>query len=99
MDTIHKIIWGLIGINMIGLFVFIAAYFILNSGKNVDSMESGWTFILAALGLLVILLAALPLRYSHSTFGLIFSGFFAAMPLAIAAGIFINNRLCTLRFF
>ena len=93
MDTIHKIIWGLIGINIIGLFVFIAAYFILNSGKNVDSMESGWTFILAALGLLVILLAALPLRYSHSTFGLIFSGFFAAMPLAIAAGIFINNRL------
>jgi len=88
-----KLIWALIGINTTGLLIFIAAYFVLNSGKNVDTMERGWTIILAGAGLLVILLAAVPLRFSQSTFSQIFSGFFAALPLVITAGILINKKL------
>jgi hypothetical protein len=88
-----KFIWTIIGINAIALFIFIAAYFVLNSGKNVDAMERGWTTILAGTGLLVILLAAVPLRFSQSTFSLVFSGFFAALPLVIAAGILIDKKL------
>ncbi|MEO7046116.1 MAG: hypothetical protein ABI091_12475, partial [Ferruginibacter sp.] len=63
-----KVIWGLIGLNTLALIVFIAAYFVINSGKNVSYEEKGWTIILSGIGLLVILLAALPLRYSQSTF-------------------------------
>ncbi|MEP6728795.1 MAG: hypothetical protein ABJC98_23425 [Bacteroidota bacterium] len=84
-----KIIWILTGINTIALIVFIAAYFILNAGRNVDYQEKGWTFILSGIGLLVILLAAVPLRYSQSAGTLIFSGFFAVLPLVV----FISNKL------
>lgn len=92
-----KFIWTLIGINSIALLVFIAAYFVLNSGKNVDTMERGWTMILAGAGLLVILLAAVPLRFSQSTFSQIFSGFFAALPVLIASGIWINNKISSFK--
>lgn len=92
-----KIIWALIGLNILGLLIFISAYFVLNSGKNVSSMEQGWTAILAGVGLVVILLAALPLRISQSTFAQIFSGIFAALPSVIALGIFISNRLPSLK--
>ena len=71
-----KVLWGLIGLNTLALLVFIAAYFILNSGKQVDYQEKGWTFILAAAGLLIILLAALPLKFGSSTGAIIFAGFF-----------------------
>jgi hypothetical protein len=77
-----KIIWLLIGINTIGWLYFIGAYFVMNSGKNVDRMESSWTMFLAILGLVIILLAAVPLRLS----------LFAALPLTIVLGIFISKR-------
>jgi len=94
---IIKIIWAFIGINILALLVFIGAYFVLNSGKNVDSMEKGWTFILSALGLLVILLAVLPLRFSHSGFAVVFGGFFAVLPSVIALCIFLSNKLPSLK--
>lgn len=88
-----KIIWGLVGLNSIALIIFIGAYFVLNNGKQVDYQEKGWTIILAGLGLVIILLAALPIRYSQSTATMIFSGFFAILPLAIFAGVFINKKM------
>ena len=88
-----KIIWVLVGLNSLALTIFIGAYFVLNNGKQVDYQEKGWTFILAAAGLVVILLAAIPIRYSQSTGTLIFSCFFAMLPLAIFIGIFINRKL------
>lgn len=92
MFIMIKIIWWLIGLNTIGLLIFIGAYFVLSNGRHVDYQEKGWTFILAVLGLVVILLAAIPLRYSQSTGALIFASFFAALPLAIFAGLFINKK-------
>lgn len=92
-----KIIWLLIGINTLALLVFIASYFVLTGGRHVDTMEKGWTIILAGLGLLVILLAAVPLRFGHSTFAVIFSGFFAALPLLIASGNFLYKKLPSLK--
>ena len=88
-----KIIWTLIGINTIALLILIVAYFVLNTGKNVSYEEKGWTTILAGVGLLVILLAAVPLRFSHSAGTIIFSGLFAALPLVITLGIFLSNKL------
>ncbi|MEJ7586780.1 MAG: hypothetical protein WKI04_04385 [Ferruginibacter sp.] len=88
-----KIIWTLIGINTFALLIFIAAYFVINHGNNVSYEEKGWTIILAGIGLLVILLAAIPLRFSHSAFTYVFSTFFAALPLMIAAGVLINRKL------
>jgi hypothetical protein len=91
-----KIIWGLIGLNIAGLIFFVAAYFVINSGKNVSYEEKGWTIILSGIGLLVILLAAVPLRYSQSTFTLVLCGLFAALPLLITAGIIINRKLSSI---
>ncbi len=88
-----KIIWVLIGINTVALLGFIGVYFIMNNGKNVDSLEKGWTMIVAGLGLLVILLAAVPLRFSQSGFAVAFAGFFAALPLVIALGVVLFNIL------
>ena len=79
-----KIIWGLIGVNTLILIIFIGAYFVLTHGKNVSYEEKGWTVILSSVGLILILLAAIPLRFSQSTGTLIFSGIMAALPLAIA---------------
>lgn len=92
-----KIIWFLIAINSIALIIFIGAYFVLNDGRQVDYQEKGWTFILTALCLLVILLAAIPLRYSISTGALIFSGLFAILPLAVVIGIFISKKVNALK--
>lgn len=92
-----KIIWALIGINTLALLVFIGAYFVLTSGSNVDSIEKGWTLIFAGLGLLVILLAAVPLRISQSGFAVAFAGFFAALPSVIALGIVLHNKLPSLK--
>ena len=88
-----KFIWILIGINTIALLVFIGAYFVLTQGKRVDTMERGWTIILAGLGLIVILLAAVPLRVSQSSFSVFVAGFFAALPLVIALGVLLSKKL------
>ncbi|MEO6915069.1 MAG: hypothetical protein ABI151_04945 [Chitinophagaceae bacterium] len=88
-----KIIWGLVILNSIGLLIFISAYFVLNNGKNVDYQEKGWTLILACVGFIIILLAAIPLRFSQSTGTLIFSGIFAALPLAIVIVIYVGNQI------
>jgi hypothetical protein len=90
---IIKIIWSLVVLNTLALMVFIAAFFIYSQGRNVDSMEKGWTFILVCAAVIVILLAAIPLRYSHSAFSVVFAGFFAALPSVIALGIFISNNI------
>ena len=87
-----KIIWLLIGVNAFALLIFIGAYFVLNHGRNVDYQEKGWTTILALVGLMVIFLAAIPLRLNQSTGTLIFSGLFAALPLVIALGIYLPRK-------
>ncbi len=87
-----KVIWLLIAINTIAWLYFIGAYFVMNSGKTVDRMESSWTMALAGFGLLIILLAAVPLRLSQSTASLVFSGLFAALPLTVFLGIFISKK-------
>ncbi len=88
-----KILWALIGLNTLALLFFIAAYFVINSGKQVDSQEKGWTFILSVAGLLVILLAALPLKFGSSTGAVIFAGFFAMLPLVTTICIVVSNHL------
>lgn len=92
-----KVIYCLVGLNTLALMIFIGAYFVINEGKNVSYEEKGWTLILSAIGLIIILLAAIPLRFSHSTFSQIFSGIFAALPLVIAAGVLINNKLSSIQ--
>ena len=92
-----KIIWALTGVNTFAWLVFIGSYFVLTSGRNVDSMEKGWTIIIAGLGLLVILLAVVPLRFSRSGFAVAFAGFFAALPSMIALGIVLSNKISSLK--
>lgn len=87
-----KLIWLLIGINTTAWLYFIGAYLVMNSGKHVDSVEKSWTMFLAILGLLIILLAAVPLGISQSTGSLIFSGLFAALPLTIGLCVFIAKQ-------
>jgi hypothetical protein len=91
LKTVHKtkkmikILWVLVGLNIVALIAFIGAYFVLSShAKNADGgLEQSWIGFLVGLGVLVILLAAIPLRYGHSTFSLVWSGFFATLPLVI----------------
>nr|MBI1231675.1 hypothetical protein [Cytophagales bacterium] len=86
-----KIIWGLIGLNTIGLFVFTVALVVTREGKPIDLHEKSVTFFLLGIGLFLILIAAIPLYFKQSTFTLIFSGFFAALPIVIALGISLSN--------
>ena len=92
-----KIIWGFIGLNSLALLWFIGATFLPNNGKTVDLMEKQWSVILSGIALLIILAAALPLRFSQSTAALIFSGIFAVFPFVIVAGVYISNSLPSLR--
>jgi hypothetical protein len=86
-----KIIWVLIGINITVLVIFVVYYLSSTAGRNVDVMEKGWMAILVGIGLLVILLAVLILRFSHSSFGQYVALAFAALPLIIGLGILISN--------
>ena len=79
-----KIIWGLIGLNTLALLILIGAYFFYSHGKQVSYEEKGWTVVLSIIGVIFILLAAVPLRFSQATGTLIFSGIFAALPLLLA---------------
>lgn len=92
-----KFIWILIGINTIALLIFIGSYFVYNNSRQPDSIETSWTFVMAGIGLCIILLAALPLRYIHSTGAVVFSGIIAILPLAIATGMFLSNELSALK--
>src|SRR6185437_1005288 len=89
--------WALVSINSIALLIFIGAYFVYSNDRQGDSIEKGWTFVMAVVGLLVILLAAIPLRYSHSIGTIIFSGIFAVLPLAIVMGIFVSKKIAALK--
>ncbi|MEO5889326.1 MAG: hypothetical protein ABIQ31_03695 [Ferruginibacter sp.] len=92
-----KIIWTLIGINSIALLFFIGLFIASADGRNVDSMEKGWMTIFFVLGFIVIMLAVIPLRVSHSSFSIFVSGFFAALPLLIYAGTLISKKLSSLK--
>lgn len=78
-----KLIWILIALNTLALLIFIGSYFYYNSGKQVSYEERGWTMVMAFIGIVFILLAAVPLRFSQSAGTLIFSGFFALLPLLV----------------
>ena len=79
-----KIIWALIGLNTLALLIFVGAYLVLNNGKHVSYEEKGWTVVLSIAGLVLILLAAVPLRFSQSAGVQVFSAIFALLPLLLA---------------
>ncbi|SKB48077.1 hypothetical protein [Dyadobacter psychrophilus] len=90
---IIKILWTIIGLNVTA-FVIVFIYFLLSTdGRNVDTMEKGWMAVLAIVGIVIILLAAIPLRVSQSQFSIIFSAFFAALPLVLALSFWISNHM------
>ncbi|MBK8392985.1 MAG: hypothetical protein IPL23_28575 [Saprospiraceae bacterium] len=89
---IIKILWALIGLNTLALVVFLFTYLFLTSDKSVDTLERSWMVVLAGTGLVLILLAAVPLWYSKSTLSLVFSGIFAALPLVIFLGTLIYRK-------
>ncbi len=92
-----KIIWILISFNAIALLLFIMYYFSMTNGKSTEAYERSWTSMMVLLGIVIIGLAAFPLWYSQSTFSLIVSGFFAALPLAVGLGIYVTNKLPSYR--
>lgn len=88
-----KIVWALIGLNTTALLIFITMFFADSQGRNVDSMEKGWTIILVIVGLVVIALPFIPLRISHSTFSIGLACFLAALPLLIVSVKFLSKKL------
>lgn len=73
----------MIGLNTVALVIVTVYFFIETADRNLREQEGGWTAILFILAVAVILLAAVPLRMSQSTFSLCFSAFFAFLPLGI----------------
>lgn len=92
-----KIVWALIGLNTTALLIFITMFFADSQGRNVDSMEKGWTIILVIVGLIVIALPFIPLRISHSAFSVGLAYFLAALPLLIVSVKFLSNKLPSLK--
>ena len=88
-----KIIWILIVINILVLLIFSGMFLAGTGGRKVDVMEKGWMTILAGVGVVIILLAAIPLRLSQSSFSIFFAGFFAALPLVITICVVISKKL------
>ena len=80
---IIKVLWTVIGLNAAALFVTIMYFLVETSGRNFREQELGWSIIMALVCLVIILLAAVPLYLSQSTFSICFSAFFAFLPLAI----------------
>jgi hypothetical protein len=93
IQPVIKAINILTGINAVALLVFIGWYFISASGRNVDTMEKGWTAILFIAGLVVVLLGIVPSRISQTTFSLYFSLFFAALPSLIVLCVVVSKQL------
>ncbi|MEO6637528.1 MAG: hypothetical protein ABIN25_04585 [Ginsengibacter sp.] len=92
-----KIIWVLIGLNLIALIVFLLAYFVWNDGREVATIEKGYLDVFAFLMLVIILLAAIPLRYSQSMPVVIFCGFIAVLPLALVVCIGMRKAFIALQ--
>ncbi len=90
---IIKIIWILVALNAATLAILTIMFLFSMEGRRVDSMEKGWMFILFLVGVILILLAAVPLCVSQSTFSIIFSGFFAALPFVLGSVILISKKL------
>ncbi|MEO6000996.1 MAG: hypothetical protein ABIN89_29385 [Chitinophagaceae bacterium] len=90
---IVRIIWVLIGLNATALLFFVVFFLSSAEGRNVDSMEKGWTTILFGIGLLVIALSVIPLRFGHSNFSIIMAGIFAALPSFVALCIFLSDKI------
>ncbi|TLV01472.1 ankyrin repeat domain-containing protein [Dyadobacter luticola] len=90
---ITKILWAVMGLNVIALVVVAIAFFASTAGRNVDTMESGWMAILFIAGVVVIALGAAFLHFGKSNFSLIMSGFFAFLPLGILLSILASNYL------
>ena len=86
---IAAIIWILVGLNAAALLFFVVFFVSSTEGRNVDSMEKGWTTILFRIGLLVIALAIIPLRFGHSNFSIIFGGLFYGSSSVLALCIFL----------
>jgi hypothetical protein len=89
---IIKIIWTLICINAVALLFVFGMFAAGTSGRQVDYMEKGWMTILFILAAIVILLAAVPLWISHSNKSVLIAAFFAVLPMAIAATIFLRQK-------
>jgi len=89
---IIKIIWILIALNTAALVILTIMFLFCMEGRRVDTIEKGWMFIFFVLGIIIILLAAIPLHVSQSTYSIISSGFFAAVPLVVVSVIFISKR-------
>jgi hypothetical protein len=87
------ITWILVSINIIAFLYFVVRFLTDIQGRHMDTMESGWTIILAALAIIVILLGILPMRLGKSSFSIGVSFFFAALPSLIVIGNFINNKV------
>ena len=82
-----KMIWALIGLNSLALLIFVGAYFIYNSGRQVSYEERAWTTVLSITMLAFLLLAAIPLFFSQGKGSEIFSGIVATLPWLIAVAI------------
>ena len=94
---IIKIIWSLVGLNATALVVALIYFLIDSQGRNVDSIESGWTVIVFSLGVGIILLAAIPLYVGKTPFAMYFAAFFAALPLVIGLCVLISNNLSSFK--
>lgn len=92
-----KILWIFVGLHSTALLVFIRALFMLTVGKNFKRMENGWTSILLGLGLLVLLLAVLPLHFGNSTFSQIFGVLFAVLLSHIVLAVLLSRTFSSFK--
>lgn len=88
-----KILWTVISLNLAALVIAAIAFLFSTGGRNVSSMEWGWTIVLLIAALAVITLSALLLYFGRSTFSLILSGLFAFLPLTILSSLLVSNYM------
>ena len=80
---IVKILWIIIGLNSAALVACIAMSFSYMEDRNFNKLEAEWMTFLFGLAVIIILLAAVPLYFSQSRVAVLFSGFFALLPLVL----------------
>lgn len=92
-----KLIWVLIGMDTLAFLIFLSMSAYYSSGRQVDGIERSFTVAVAGIGVIIILLSAIPLYFFHSKGVVIFSGIIAALPLTFLAWYFISNKLTEIK--
>jgi hypothetical protein len=87
-----KIAWALVCLDILALVSYLIINAFYQTGRPSDAVEKSFSFAVLAIGLIIILISAIPLFISRTSGVAIFSAIVAALPLIFFAWYIISNK-------